>query len=181
MEKTMRIQGDSILHTFDYIKRKKGIKGLEELITESKINPKDVYPERWYPVEQHLRLLELVDKKFHYNDYPVVSRIGFNRAKHIGFLNSPFQKVEPEAIFKQVKDRWSRFSDFGRIELRNIGEHQADIYICNGPSHPLYCQRMQGFFMGILLTVCKVKNADVEHIKCKSSGNKYCKFEARWE
>jgi hypothetical protein len=181
MDETMRIQGDSILHSFRYIQRKKGMKGLEQVVSQLDYKPEDIYPERWYPVDMHLRLLEIADKSFDYKDYPVCSRMGFNRAKEMGFLKSPGKRMDPIEIFERVRDKWLRFSDFGRIELRNVEEGQADIYLCKCPSHPLYCQRMEGFFTGILLEVCKVNEAEVKQIKCASDGEEYCKFEARWK
>lgn len=176
----MRIQGGTILHTFNYVKRKKGREGLEQVVAQLDYKPSDIYPERWYPIEKHLKLLEIVDRDFDYKDYPVCSRIGFNRAKEMGFLKGSGKKIEPIVIFEKVRDKWSRFSDFGRIELRNVDEGQVDIYLCKCPSHPLYCQRMEGFFMGILVEVCGVKNPEVKQVKCASDGDKHCVFEARW-
>jgi predicted hydrocarbon binding protein len=40
---------------------------------------------------------------------------------------------------------------------------------------------MEGFFTGILLAVCKLKEAEVKQVKCASDGDKYCKFEAKWK
>lgn len=181
MEKEMRIQGDTILHSFNYVKRKKGRRGLEMVVKELGYSPEDIYPGRWYPVEKHLKLMEVLDRNFKYNDYPICSRLGFNRAKGIGFLGGHHQKTDPHVIFGKVKEKWARFSDFGRIELRNMEEGHVDIYLCKCPSHPLYCQRMQGFFMGILLEVCRVDEAYVEEVKCTSRNNNYCKFDARWK
>lgn len=181
MEKTMRIQGDTILHSFRYIKRKKGRKGLEHVAAQLDYKPSDIFPERWYPIEKHLKLLEVVDRDFDYKDYSVCSRIGYNRVKEMGFLKGSRKPIEPMAVFEKVRDRWSRFSDFGRIELRNVDNGQVDIYLCKCPSHPLYCQRMGGFFMGILVEVSKVNVANMKEVKCASDGDEYCMFEARWK
>jgi hypothetical protein len=181
MDKPMRIQGDTILHSFKYVKRKKGRKGLEQVISQLGYKPSDIYPERWYPIEKHLKLLEIIDRNFDYKDFPVCSRIGFNRAKDMGVLRGAGKKTEPMVVFEKVRDRWGRFSDFGKIELRNIDKGQVDIYLCKCPHHPLYCQRMEGFFTGILLAVCKLKEAEVKQVKCASDGDKYCKFEAKWK
>jgi predicted hydrocarbon binding protein len=62
-----------------------------------------------------------------------------------------------------------------------MNNSHVDIYLCECPSHPLFCQRMEGFFTGIIIAVCKVEGGEVEQVKCSSSGDRYCKFEARWE
>ena len=181
MTEQRKIVGDNIKHAINFFKRKKGINGLSELSSEIDYDIKNIYDERWYPIEMYTQLLEIFEKKFDYNDYSVSFRIGFDRSKQIGLLKNDNKKVDPKLAFAKVQKNWWRFINFGRLELREIDDNHLNIYICDNINNSLYCERLRGFFAGILREVCNMAGPKVKKVKCNSNGNKYCKFEASWE
>lgn len=180
VDQQARIQGENILHAVSYVKRKKGTNGVNKIASEVDFDLEKIFPEGWYPFEWYLQLLEHVDKMFGYSDYSVSSRIGFDRARTISFLKHYKENPDPISAFETVAKLWSRFNGFGRVEVQVTGDCGADIYLRDYESHPLYCQRMEGFLAGILIAVCRVKEGKVEKTECVSMGKDCCKFKAAW-
>ncbi len=180
MNEVLSISGDNLLHALDYVKRKKGLEGLNWVVNDTGQDMKDIYPDKMYPLKKYLQLLESINDNFEHIDPTIISRIGFDRAKTLSIFEYHKKKTDPITIFNMVQRHWSRFNGFGRLEVRKTDDSYADIYVCNYPGDPLYCQRMGGFIKGIIVAVCDKKDAKVEEVKCLSRGDKYCKFEASW-
>ena len=181
MTEQKQITGDNIIHALDFFKQKKGTEGLNELDAEVEFDIKNVYEERWYPIENYIQLLEKFDKKFEYKEYSISFRIGFDRSRRIGLLNNNNGKINPKLALGKVQENWWRYNNFGSVELKEIDENHLNIYICENINHALYCERMRGFFAGVLREICNQEEPKVKKTKCVSNGEKYCKFEASWK
>jgi hypothetical protein len=181
MPKQMQITGENIIHAIEFYKRKRGTDGLVELSGELDFDVNNIFEERWYPIEMYTKLLENFDNKFDYTDYSVSFRIGFDRSRRIGLLNNGGGNIDPRKMFKKIKENWWRFNNFGKVEYRELAENHVNIYLCESIEHPLYCERMRGFFAGILREVCRQKEPRIKKTNCLSCGDKYCKFEATWK
>lgn len=182
MLKQKQITGENIIHAVNFYKLKRGIDGVNALSSELSFDINNLYEERWYPIEMYTQLLENLDKKLEYNDYSASFRIGFDRSKRIGILNNnTIGQIDPRKVFKKIQSNWWRFNNFGKVELREIKENHVNIYICENIDHPLYCERMRGFFAGILRDVCKQEDPKVKKSKCMSKGDNHCKFELTWK
>ncbi len=180
MNNKLLISGDNLLHVLDFIKRKKGLEGLNWIVHDLNCDMKDIYPEKMYPFEMYIQLLEVVNTNFEHSDSSIISRIGFDRAKTLIVFESHKKKADPITIFNLMKKHWLRFNDFGHVEVREPSDSSASFYICDYPANPLYCKRMSGFLKGIITEICNLKDAKVEEVKCMDRGDKYCKFEASW-
>lgn len=180
MEDELLISGDNIIHALEFIRRKKGEEGLNWVVCETGQAINDIYPEKMYPLEQYIALLEVIKGNFEENDSSVISRIGFDRAKTLEFFEYHKKKTDPITIFNLMKQHWSRFYDFGRIEVRNTSNSSVIIYLCDYPANPVYCQQMEGFISGIITAVCFRNDAVIREVKCKGKGDRYCKFMASW-
>ena len=181
MDNEVLISGDNLLHVLDFIKRKKGLEGLNWIVHDLGSDMKDIYPDKMYPFEMYIQLLEAVHTNFEYSDSKIISRIGFDRAKTLSIFESHKKKADPITIFNIMKKHWLRFNEFGHIEVRKSGEFSASFYLCDYPVNPLFCKRMCGFLEGIISAVCNLKGAKVEEVKCISRGDKFCKFETSWK
>ncbi|UCE37724.1 MAG: 4-vinyl reductase [Thermoplasmata archaeon] len=180
MNEQLRISGDNLTHALEFIRRKKGIEGLNWIVSETGKTIEDIYPEKMYPFEMYIDLLEVINSNFEHNDPNIIFRIGFDRAKTLEFFEYHKKKTDPITIFNMMQSNWSRFNDFGKIEIKKESESSATIYICDYPANPLYCKRMEGFLEGIISAVCGRNDAFVEEVKCRGKGDKFCKFETSW-
>jgi hypothetical protein len=180
MSEQAKVMGENIIHAVNFLRRKKGANGVTEVAKQVDFDMTNIFLERWYPVDNYIKLLEILDKKFDYKDYSASFRIGFDRSRQIGLLNDGGINPEPKAAFGKVQESWWRFNNFGKIELKDVDEKHIDIYICDNIDNTFFCERMRGFFAGILREVCKKDEPKVKKTKCTSSGEKYCKFEATW-
>ncbi len=180
MEDELRISGDNIIHALEFVRQKKGEEGLKWVICETGQGISDIYPEKMYPLEQYLGLLEVIKSNFEENDSFVISRIGFDRAKTLSIFEFHKKKTDPITILKLMQKHWARFNEFGRLEVKSKDNSSALIYLCDCPANPVYCQRMEGFIRGIITAVCFRNDAVVKEVKCKGKGDRYCKFMASW-
>ena len=140
----------------------------------------DIYPDKMYPLKMYIELLEIIHRKFEHTDSNVIYRLGFDRAKNLSFFEFYKKKADPITLFKLVEKNWSRFNDFGRLEMREENESMATIFLCDFPANPLYCIRMKGFLEAIITAVCQMKGAKVEEETCQLQNKKYCKFNVQW-
>lgn len=180
MKAELLISGDNLIHALDYIKRKKGTDGVEEIIQEAGLGIDEFYPDMMYPLEMYINLLQVIQRKFDQSDSNVITRLGFDRAKGLTFFEYFKNKSDPISLFKMIEKNWSRFNAFGKLEVRKEGESSAVIYLCDFQSNPLYCQRMSGFLEGIITAICDMKDGTVTEEQCQVQNGKYCKFNASW-
>lgn len=180
MDNKLLISGDNLLHALEYIKRRKGLEGLNWIVCDTGCDMESIYPEKMYPFEIYIQILEVIKANFEYTDSTIISRIGFDRAKTLTFFESYKNKTDPITIFNLMKKHWYRFNDFGRFEVKESGDFSASIYLCDYPGNSLYCQCMRGFLKGIISAVCNMKDVKVEEVKCLGEGDRYCKFETSW-
>jgi predicted hydrocarbon binding protein len=180
MNSELRISGDNLLHALDYVKRKKGSDGLEGVVHETGKGEEEIFPDMMYPLKMYIELLEIIQRKFEHTDSNVIYRLGYDRAKHLSFFEYYKKKADPLTLYKMIEKNWTRFNDFGKFEVREEGEGQVSIYICDFTTDPLYCQRMKGFLEAIITAICDRKGGKVEEEMCQAQNGKYCKFNAQW-
>jgi predicted hydrocarbon binding protein len=180
MEDELRISGDNIIHALEFIRRKKGEEGLNWIVCETGQGISDIYPEKMYPLELYIELLNVIQSNFEDTDSTVISRIGYDRAKTLTIFEFHKKKTDPISILKLMQKHWSRFNEFGRFEVKSKDNSSATVYLCDCPANPVYCQRMEGFIKGIITAVCFRKDAVVREVRCKGKGDRYCKFMASW-
>jgi len=176
----MKITGDNILHALDYLKRKKGTNGVDAVIRQLDFDIMSTREEGMYPLEHYHQLLEKIDEVVSQKKYSVAERIGYDRAKKIGFLKYKGQTMEPLDVFEKIRSHWSRFNDFGRFNIKQAEDNKAHVILSDYEGDPLYCQRMNGFIKGILVEVCGKRDARVIETSCVCNGDKDCTFEASW-
>ena len=176
----MKIQGDKILHAVDYLHRKRGSDGVEAVSEELGFNLNTIHEEGWYPLDWYVDALGQITEAVNKKGYSVASRIGYDRSKKVGFLKVKKDKLEPLWVLKKVQQNWSLFYSSGRVEVIECGPSALSFEIHEYVSHPLFCDRTNGFVKGLLREVCGLKGAIVEEEKCISLGDSFCKFNIKW-
>jgi predicted hydrocarbon binding protein len=176
----IRTSGDNLIHALEFIKKKKGSDGLEGVVSETGQNIDDIYPDMMYPFQMYIDILEIIQKRFNHTDSDVILKLGHDRARSLSFFEFMKNKSDPVTIFRIVEEHWERFNNFGKLTVKEDGDLSLNIYLCDYPSNPLYCQRMKGFIEGIVSSVCGMKNVKVQEEQCQIRNSKYCKFNASW-
>lgn len=176
----MRLQGEIILHAVGYLHRKRGSDGVDAVNRELDFELSDIIPEKWYPFEWYMDVLEHTSTVVNKKGHSMAARIGYDRSKHVGFLKIPQENLKPLWVLGSVKFKWSTFFDFGHVELTKCEPSSVDLGLFDYTSHPQFCERMNGFLKGLLREVCGLENASVEETKCICNGDECCLFETRW-
>ena len=176
----MRIQGGHILHTFDYLRRKRGMEGINAVHKEVSFEIDDIHPEAMYPFNWFIQSLKSISKLVNKSGYSMPSRIGYNHVHEIAFLKTLHEEPGPIPVLEKFQDNWEIYFDFGKIELWNKQECSVEIYISNYTPKPEFCEYMNGFLTGLLMVPCQQKEATVTEVKCISKGDDGCLFELGW-
>ena len=176
----MRIQGGHILHAFDYLKRKRGMEGINAVHKEVGFDIQEIHPEAMYPFEWFIQSLKSISQLVNKSGYSMPSRIGYNHVHEIAFLKSLETEPGPISALEKFQDNWEIYFDFGKIELWNKQKGSVEIYISNYTPQPEFCEYMNGFLIGLLRVACLLKDADVTQTKCISNGDDGCLFELGW-
>ena len=176
----MKIQGDMILHAFDYLHRKRGSNGIKAVQTELGFELSTIHPEGWYPLDWYVDALNQITNVVNKKGYSVASRIGYDRSKHVGFLEVQKDKLTPMWVFQKVKTNWSMFYSSGLVEVTQTGDMSLRFEIYEYDSHPLFCERSHGFVTGLLREVCGYKEGTVDKDKCITKGDDCCGFKVKW-
>ena len=176
-----RIQGENILHAIAYLKRKRGSDGIAQMSPRLSFDIANIMSERWYPLDQYTEMLEIIEDMLGYEDISPAERIGYNRAKTIGFLKKEGQSPEPVQVIERVAAYWHKFNDFGVIKITNAEDKSMVIDFWDYEGHPLYCKRTAGFFTGLLENACGLEGIKMEKTMCVCNGNEHCRYEIKWK
>jgi len=168
------ISGKNLVQIMDFIKHKWGSDGWERFARNQRFDPDLIYEERMYPFEDYIELLEKVQKEFHEEDIPF--KVGWFRARHLLLVKG--KKMDGMQLLTRVALAWRKFNSFGNIKVIQGDDRSLTITMSDLRSHPLYCQRMKGFF-GALTSDGKMDRCDITEEKCVCRGDDICQFVAR--
>lgn len=169
--KDQKVLGENFLQIEDYVKHKRGSDGLDTLKEGCSYDFDDVLAGKFYPFEDYVDLLSSVkdimkDDSFAYN-------IGHHRARTLlltkGIKNYGFD------ILTKLTSAWRGFNNFGEISVKQHGPRKVTLIIRNYESHPLFCERMRGFFTG-LMADSNMESCTIKEIHCVCKGHKVCEY-----
>lgn len=170
-EENQMTSGETFLHILDFIVYKWGTNGLNIYNKQNTINFNTIYKEQLYPLEDYIKALE--DLQDIFKDENIPYKIGLHRGKNLtigkGMGRNPLETLD------KVISVWDKFNNFGDVKIKKHNENKLSIIISNYKSNPLYCDRMRGFFEGIVSGGSQDK-CDVSETSCISSGCDTCEF-----
>ncbi len=165
------VAGKNFLHIEDFIKHKWGTEGLDSFKSRSDIGNDKIFEEKLYPFEDYIEYLESVQNVF--EDKTSAYQIGLHRARNLllakGIGNYGLEILDKVAI------AWPKFNNFGKVDVEHITKTKVSVVLSNYDSHPLYCERMRGFFTGLVSGVMK-DTCYVQEVNCVCNGNKVCEY-----
>jgi len=176
----MKLLGAPILHSVDYLKRKRGSDGVELIFQNLEFRLEDIQPLGWYPFEWYVKLLDEITKVLNKKGYTVAARIGYDRSKRVSFLNDVKEDKTPRWVMGRVQNNWPAFFNAGRVELTSGSDNEINLSILDFESHPLFCERQNGLLKGLIREVCGLKEATIEESKCTCNGDDCCSYDLKW-
>jgi predicted hydrocarbon binding protein len=170
MEKQM-VAGKNLIQVQEFIQYKWGTDGLELFEKESQFRFDGVLEEKLYPFKDYIDMLDNAQKIF--SDDTIAYNIGWHRARNL--LLAKGTKQYGLEILDKVASAWTRFNNFGELTVKKHDDGKFSVFMTNFQSHPLYCERMRGFFTGLVSSL-KNQSCAVKEVNCINDGSDACEF-----
>jgi len=186
MDEERHIKGTHIINVLKFVKNKRGIMGLENLlvrinqdhdkhqqITEDSFTEKD-----WYPYELYLEFLVIADTICGNGDLSRIYEMGHRTVQNLGHLSYLTRKDSVFEFLHNGSDNWSKFYDFGGVEIVEEMEGKIIVRYQGFPDSKAKCQYFKGSIAG-MIDLCGL-DGKVEETACNAEGSKYCEFTITW-
>ena len=163
------ISGENFIELREFVQYKWGSDGLDEYTKE--IDLDDIQEMRTYPFSAYIDSIQKLLEMF--GDEAVAYEIGFYKGKRIGKSISDIRdRVE---TLLRIESSWNDDNNFGEVITAKRTEDRTSVIIWRYESHPLYCERMRGFFHG-LVSGGRKESCSVDEIRCVCKGGEACEF-----
>jgi len=166
-----KTRGINFTHIREFIGYKWGQDGLDIYNKHGNFKFDNIYEDKLYPFEDYVGALSNVqdifkDDKFAYN-------LGWHRGRNLLLVNNSLDNRLN--ILDKVASSWKKFNNFGEVSIKKHDETSVSVVISNYDSHPLYCERMRGFFAGLVCGDLK-GSCNVKEKNCVCDGKTDCEF-----
>ena len=166
-----QINGTNFIQVADFIKHKWGQDGWDRFNKNHQEQCRIFFEERMYPFEEYIKYLQTIQEEF--KDEEVAYKIGWHRARHL-LLGKGKRRTGWEML-SIVAVALHKFNNFGRVEVGRPEEKTIVVRMSELESHPLYCQRMKGFFAS-LASEGKKGKCEIVQESCVCRGDPACVF-----
>ncbi len=187
LNKEGRINGE-VFHTqLEYIKKKKGEKGLDDFREKSvemgkEIDLRNMDFKKWYPVGLRAFSFAVMIKAFEGWGREELMECGYQAPKTSFVLKLALRYfISFEDVLKKAPQLWRNHYDIGSLSVFRIDSEkkEAIIRIENFDISPLFCI----FYLGYFQRVCELgggNNISVEKIRCIHEGDSFHEYLVRW-
>jgi predicted hydrocarbon binding protein len=166
-----KTSGINFIHIREFIGYKWGQDGLDIYNKHGNFKFDDIYEEKLYPFEDYVDILSNVQEIF--EDEQFAFKLGWHRGRNILLgINSLDDRLN---ILSKVMSSWKKFNNFGEVSIKKHDKSSVSVVISNYDSHPIYCERMRGFFSGLICGDLK-GSCSVKEKKCVCKGKTDCEF-----
>ncbi len=173
------------MNVIDYVKSRKGILGVEQLlgrIEEKRGEIKKEFKENeFYEYDLLLDYFEVVEELYgdQKNDIPRARDIGKQIAKNLGYYDYLLRAAGFKELINKAESGWNQVYDFGGIELVECHDNRAMIRYHGFPDNHNVCS----YFQGSLEIDLEMLGLDgtVEHTACPVEGAEYIEFNITWQ
>ncbi len=167
--KDQKLAGKNFIHVEDFIRHKWGTDGLESFKGQDSYKYDQIFEEKLYPFEDYVEILQNIQTTF--QDETAAYQIGLHRARNL-LLAKGSGKSGLE-ILDKVAFAWPKFNNFGEVKIEKHNDDKVSVILSDYESHPLYCERMRGFFTGVVSGALK-STCYVNEVTCVCKGNEVC-------
>lgn len=172
--KDQKIVGENFTHLEEFVRYKWGQDGLDQFRKVQKENIANFYSEKFYPLEEYIELLEAMQEIF--DDENLAFNIGWHRARNLVLAKG--RQAQGLEVLQKIVTAWRKFVNFGRISVEQLPDETFSVVISDYFSHPLYCERMRGFFAG-LVGDNRMDQRNINKISCVCQGDDRCEYNLR--
>jgi len=182
------IRGEGILTDVEYIRFKRGEKGVKML--EDKLNElgysikfKEIKSMEWYPVGiEVLKNLAVMDL-FGWKEKDIFDMANF--APKVSFLVKILMKyfVSAKRSFHESPKYWKQQFDFGELEAHEFDAKGKRMVfrLKDYGLHPIMCTIFKGYFLRIAQFVVRSKEIRIKESKCFFRGDPYDEYIISWK
>lgn len=181
-----KFRGIGFVALLEYVREKKGEKGVEELLANFSEDEKNILsnikPKDWYPLDLNARLLTAADKLLGNGDLKLAKELGKYGANYNlkWFLKLFLAFVTPQKIVKKWSTLWELNFDTGKMEIVELKENSATVRITNFKSERPICLAVIGWGE-LSLEKTGAKNIRIKETKCTAWGDDCCEYQFEWE
>lgn len=184
---TGKVRGVTFITDFNYIKRKKGKKGVEKVqkqITDWGVDLDftRVSNNNWYPAGWRIISLLAIKKVFNWGDKEIFE-MGRAAPKNSFVVKTLLRYfVSMKKTFQETVKYWKKHWTVGELkaEKLDLKNKRIKIRVNDFQAHPVLCQFLKGYFQAILELIVKDSEPVIEEKKCMSRGDKYHEFQITW-
>jgi len=186
MENERHIKGTHIINVLKFVKNKRGIMGLENLLEKMNQNQdkhqaltEDSFIEKeWYPYELYLEFLIAADEICGTGDMSRIYEMGHRTVQNLGHLSYLTREDSVFEFLKNGSANWSKFYDFGRLEIVEKRVGKIVVRYHEFPDAKAKCEYFRGSITG-MIELCGI-DGKVEQTACNTKGSEYCEFTITW-
>ncbi len=183
-----KIRGEAVLNRYEYIRTKKGDKGVQAVERRLRelgypLDFKKLQSLGWFPEGNSVLIILAAQEIFEWNDNDIFE-MGKN-APTISFMVKLLMKyfVSLEKTFNATPENWEKHHNIGSIELVKIDEDKKELIfrLLDYKIHPVVCIYLKGYFLQFAKLVIKGEEVNIEETKCMFKGDPYHEFKITWK
>lgn len=187
-EENYFIKGPVFLSLINYLKEKKGQRGVDQIFDLLKEEAPDVYmaPNEFTTKDMYreaifLKLLELVDRELGAGDLSECYRFGYYDSHHLGVMGYFVSFLgTPTKILQKAPKSWKYYHKKGELVVPKLEPGLGIIELHGYLKSEVMCAEILGYLTGAAEQT-KGKNVKVEETQCVCKGDSVCQFKVTWE
>lgn len=187
-EEDYKLKGPAFITLVDYIKERRGQKGVDHIFSilkkeapELYVAPKEFKTKEMYPDILFIKLLEILDREFGKGDLKECYNYGHYSSHHLGVMGIFISFLgTPASILKKAPKSWQYYRNKGELVVTKLEPGIGVIELRDYIKSKTICTELLGFFNGAAEQT-KAKNVKVKHTRCRADGEPVCEFEVTWE
>ena len=182
------MKGSALASRLLWVRLGHGEAGLERL--ERQVSPElqpalvnGVAMARWYPFEQFIELIEVIDRLFGKGDLGLVKELGrFGADANLKTVYRLFYKVGTVRwILHRAARLWGAHYDTGAMEIVEDRPGHAVLEIVGFDTpHHIHCLSVAGWAEKSV-EISGGKDAKVESVQCRAHGDARCLLQVTWK
>lgn len=139
---------------------------------------------RWYPFEQFVELITVIDRLFGTGDGALVRQLGYHGADaNLSTIYRLFYRVGSVMwLLGRAARLWNAHYDSGRLEVRarGAGSGEADLDIVDFATPDcVHCESVSGWCQRSIEMSGGI-DTSVERVQCRQRGDARCRLRATW-
>jgi len=150
-----KIRGIHLINVIAYIKTKKGVQGIQELLGqvndrlgEPKYSFDVIYEGSWYPFDDYLEFMRVAEKITGTGDNKVCREIGRRLVKNLGTFSHLISTESIEKWLNTARVRFHYIYSTGEFEIKELAKNKAVVVYKGFPAIPEVSNYFQGSLEG---------------------------------